>query len=77
MARSLATRRPPGTSRRLFGMGVGALNEVVEFAVSLNVEESNVGRYLNTGWDLVANMLGAALATLVVVRRIRSAAVPA
>jgi uncharacterized membrane protein YjdF len=61
----------------LFGMGIGALNEVVEFAVALNVEESNVGGYLNTGRDLVANMLGAASGALVVVRRVRSAAVPA
>ena len=60
-----------------FGMGVGALNEVVEFAIALNVEESNIGGYLNTGRDLVANMAGAAVAALVVVRRIRSAAVPA
>lgn len=27
----------------LFGMGIGALNEVVEFAIALNVEESNIG----------------------------------
>jgi hypothetical protein len=53
----------------LFGMGIGALNEVVEFAIALNVEESNIGGYLNTGRDLVANMLGAAVAALVVVRR--------
>jgi hypothetical protein len=56
-------------------MGIGALNEVVEFAIALNVEASNVGGYLNTGRDLVANMLGAAVAALVVVRRVRSAAV--
>jgi hypothetical protein len=61
----------------LFGMGIGALNEVVEFAIALNVEESNIGGYLNTGRDLVANMLGAAVAALVVVRRVRPAAVPA
>ena len=53
----------------LFGMGIGALNEVVEFAIALNVEESNIGGYLNTGRDLVANMLGAALAGAIVARR--------
>lgn len=55
----------------LFGMGVGALNEVVEFAVALNVEESNVGGYLNTGRDLVANLLGGATAGLIAARRRR------
>jgi len=55
----------------LFGMGVGALNEVFEFAVALNVEESNIGGYLNTGRDLVANLLGSACAGVVVARRSR------
>lgn len=61
----------------LFGMGIGALNEVVEFAIALNVDDSNVGGYLNTGRDLVANMLGAALSGAVVARRVRSAAADA
>jgi hypothetical protein len=61
----------------LFGMGIGALNEVVEFAIALNVEESNVGGYLNTGRDLVANLLGAAVAGAVVARRVRSPATQA
>ncbi len=56
----------------LFGMGIGALNEVVEFAIALNVEDSNVGGFLNTGRDLVANMLGAAAAGIVVARRVRA-----
>ena len=59
----------------LFGMGIGALNEVVEFAIALNVEESNIGGYLNTGRDLVANLLGAAAAGIVVARRARLRAV--
>ncbi|MFO0896121.1 MAG: hypothetical protein U0836_01725, partial [Pirellulales bacterium] len=41
------------------GMGFGALNEVVEFAATLLVPETNVGGYENTGWDLVSNMIGA------------------
>jgi uncharacterized membrane protein YjdF len=53
----------------LFGMGIGAFNEVVEFVISLNVEESNIGGYLNTGRDLVANLLGSALAGMFVARR--------
>ncbi len=44
------------------GMGFGALNEVVEFAATLLMAETNVGGYENTGWDLVSNGLGCALA---------------
>lgn len=48
------------------GMGLGALNEVVEFAATLLVPETNVGGYLNTGWDLVANAIGATAAAVFV-----------
>ncbi|MBL8849751.1 MAG: DUF2238 domain-containing protein [Planctomycetaceae bacterium] len=44
------------------GMGFGALNEVVEFAATLLVPETNVGGYVNTGWDLVSNMVGTIVA---------------
>ena len=44
------------------GMGFGAMNEVVEFTAVLLVPETNVGGYLNTGWDLVANLSGTILA---------------
>jgi uncharacterized membrane protein YjdF len=48
------------------GMGFGALNEVIEFGATLMVPDTNVGGYVNTGWDLVANMLGAVVvATLI------------
>jgi hypothetical protein len=43
-------------------LGFGALNEVVEFAATLLVPETNVGGYVNTGWDLVANAVGATIA---------------
>jgi hypothetical protein len=55
----------------LMGMGVGAANEVVEFAAS-HLFASNVGGYENTGWDLVANLLGCTVAaTVLYVRRAR------
>jgi uncharacterized membrane protein YjdF len=44
------------------GMGFGALNEVIEFAAVLLVPNTNVGGYMNTGWDLVANLIGAFVA---------------
>jgi hypothetical protein len=50
------------------GMGLGALNEVVEFLATLAFPSTNVGGYLNTGWDLVANFVGAAVAVTVIYR---------
>ncbi len=48
------------------GMGLGAVNEVIEFAAVLTVPETNVGGYHNTGWDLVANGLGCVAAAAVI-----------
>jgi uncharacterized membrane protein YjdF len=64
----------PGTAVlvALMGMGVGAANEVVEFAAS-HLFASNVGGYENTGWDLVANLLGCTVAsTLLYLNRVRA-----
>ena len=44
------------------GLGVGAINETIEFLITLLPLESNVGGFSNTGWDLVANTLGAVTA---------------
>lgn len=41
----------------LMGMGLGAINEVLEFAAT-RVTDTNVGGYVNTGWDLVSNSIG-------------------
>jgi hypothetical protein len=48
------------------GMGFGALNEVVEFVAVLTLPETNVGGYENTGWDLVANLVGCVLAAVLI-----------
>lgn len=48
------------------GAGFGALNEVVEFIAVLTLPETNVGGYINTGWDLVSNLTGAVLAALAI-----------
>lgn len=53
----------------LIGMGLGALNEVLEFGVTLVVEEHGVGGYTNTGWDLVSNMVGAIAAGILLLNR--------
>jgi uncharacterized membrane protein YjdF len=44
------------------GMGFGALNEIIEFAAALALPETAVGGYINTGWDLVANLVGSLVA---------------
>ncbi len=50
----------------LAGMGLGALNEIIEFVATLLIPNTNVGGYTNTGWDLIANMIGAIVAALVI-----------
>jgi len=56
----------------LLAMGVGALNEVIEFGITHVQAETQIGGYQNTGRDLVANMLGGALAGVIAARRPRS-----
>jgi hypothetical protein len=51
------------------GVGFGAINEMVEFLATRVVPDTNVGGFENTGWDLVANTVGAALAALWVRRQ--------
>jgi hypothetical protein len=48
------------------GMGFGALNEVIEFAATLLMRDTNVGGYVNTGWDLVSNLSGCIAAALLI-----------
>jgi uncharacterized membrane protein YjdF len=48
----------------LAGMGLGAINEIVEFTAVLMIPGTNVGGYENTGWDLVANLTGSTLSAL-------------
>jgi len=52
----------------VFGsMGLGALNEMIEFTAVLLVPDTNVGGYYNTALDLVFNAAGATLAMGLVV----------
>ncbi|MCA8962207.1 MAG: DUF2238 domain-containing protein [Planctomycetes bacterium] len=46
-------------------LGFGALNEVIEFVATLVFPRTNVGGYVNTGWDLVSNGVGAIVAAIV------------
>lgn len=65
------TRPTPGlaVASFLIGMGLGAANEIVEFVATLTMPETNVGGYVNTGWDLVSNGVGAAIGGAVVLFR--------
>lgn len=43
----------------LAAMGIGALNEIVEFFATMTVPDTDVGGYYNTAVDLCVNLLGA------------------
>lgn len=48
------------------GAGFGAINEVIEFIAVLSLPSTNVGGYMNTGWDLVFNLGGALTAAIII-----------
>jgi len=50
----------------LGAMGLGAINEMIEFAAVLALPETGVGGYYNTALDLVFNALGAVVAMVVI-----------
>ena len=52
----------------LGGCGLGALNEVIEYALTKLLPETNVGGYENTARDLVANLTGTTLMAGAVLR---------
>jgi len=47
------------------GIGFGAFNEILEFIATL-MGPTNVGGYVNTAWDLVANFAGATVAAVLI-----------
>jgi hypothetical protein len=49
-----------------FGMGMGALNEIVEFLATVLIPNTGVGGYVNTALDLVFNFLGSLIAVLLI-----------
>jgi hypothetical protein len=56
----VALRRGPASVALwvLAGLGLGAVNETVEFLATILQDGSQVGGYTNTGWDLVSNVVG-------------------
>lgn len=47
----------------LAAMGIGALNEIIEFFATMTVPDTDVGGYYNTAVDLCVNLLGAIVGT--------------
>ncbi|MEK7610232.1 MAG: DUF2238 domain-containing protein [Patescibacteria group bacterium] len=57
----------------LGGMGLGAFNEMIEFAAVVMLDQTGVGGYWNTSLDLVFNFIGALAAAVVINYRYRYA----
>ena len=61
----------PSTKITLFvvvfaAMGLGALNEIIEFCATLLIANVNVGGYVNTSIDLISNATGALIAGAII-----------
>lgn len=61
----------------LAGLGLGALNETVEFLITRVQASTSIGGYVNTGFDLISNTIGAAIAAAWIYRQGRRAHEPA
>ncbi|MEK6927140.1 MAG: DUF2238 domain-containing protein [Nanoarchaeota archaeon] len=48
------------------GLGIGALNEIVEFGATVIAPETGVGGYINTSMDLVSDLVGALIALIII-----------
>ena len=64
LGRKIAVTLPIAALLFLVACGLGAVNELMEFAAVKAIPQTNVGGYFNTGWDLVSNALGAVIAIL-------------
>ena len=53
------------------GLGIGALNEILEFLVTVVVPKTGVGGYINTSLDLVSDLIGAIIAMIIIYFRER------
>ena len=67
-ASNVSTRRSQIVLCVLAGLGIGGINETIEFLATIAHAGAGVGGYTNTGWDLVSNLFGAVGAAVVIVR---------
>jgi putative membrane protein len=51
------------------GLGIGAVNEIVEYIATLLIPETGVGGYDNTLLDLISDLIGALFALLIIRHR--------
>jgi len=54
----------------LIGMGLGSLNEIIEFIAVLTIKNTGVGGYDNTLFDMIFNTLGAIIAIVYIKTKI-------
>lgn len=68
----VALRRGPASVALwvLASLGLGAVNETVEFLATILQDGSQVGGYTNTGWDLVSNVVGTVAAGVFLSRKL-------
>jgi len=64
--RSLPPTFGPIFAAMMVSMGLSAMNEIIEFVATLVFTETNVGGYVNTGWDLVSNLTGCVIAGVLI-----------
>lgn len=48
------------------GLGIGAVNEIIEFFATVFIPQTNVGGYINTSLDLVSDLIGALIALIII-----------
>jgi len=53
----------------VLAQGVGVINETAENIFAAFVEESNVGDWVNTAWDIIWHLAGALVAVIWMSRR--------
>ena len=46
------------------GLGVGCVNEIIEFSATIITNNNGVGGYLNTSLDLISNLIGCIIAMI-------------
>ena len=51
------------------GLGLGAVNEIVEFTATVITPNTGVGGYVNNALDLVTDLLGAVIAIIYLRKR--------
>ena len=55
----------------LISMGLGVVNEIIEFTATVVLPDTNVGGYINNSLDLVFNTVGALLAAIFIYFKLR------